>query len=122
MPGTRCTVATCQNSLQKAKKLQKNIKFHRFPKDPSTFQIWVQKCDRLGNWNSKSCHVCSDHFKDDDYERDLQGELLGEPLKNKLKLTGRSRHMVKLQKITDFWDFNINYFSFCFSCTISQII
>ncbi|KAB0804485.1 hypothetical protein PPYR_01455 [Photinus pyralis] len=87
MTGTRCTVATCKNSLEKSKKEGKDIKYHRFPKDVVTAKIWAQKCRRDGQWNIRSCHICSEHFTDEDYERDLKGEMLGSPLKRKLKST-----------------------------------
>lgn len=84
MPGTRCTVATCNNSLVKT---GTQIIYHSFPKDENVRKIWIQRCKRGGKWNSKSCHVCSNHFGEDDYERDLKSELLGLPPKKKLKKT-----------------------------------
>jgi hypothetical protein len=49
----------------------------------------VQKCKRAGKWDPENCRVCSEHFTDDDFECDLQGELLNLPAKRKLKTTGK---------------------------------
>jgi hypothetical protein len=78
MPGTRCTVSFCKNSLAQTKQnpLTKNIKYHKFPKEPEIRNQWVKYCRRSGSWNPDSCHVCSEHFLPEDYERDLQAELL----------------------------------------------
>ncbi|KAF2903773.1 hypothetical protein ILUMI_02400 [Ignelater luminosus] len=51
--------------------------YHRFPKNKSVRDIWLQKCGRGGKWNWESCFICSVHFRNDDYVRDLQAELLG---------------------------------------------
>jgi hypothetical protein len=80
---TRCTVATCKNSSAKT---GKSVIYHSFPKDKLVRAVWVQRCKRAGKWNPNSCHVCSNHFTDGDYERDLKGELLKIPLKKKLKV------------------------------------
>lgn len=84
MPGKRCTVAVCNNSAIKT--AGKGIIYHSFPRNSELRAIWVQKCKRDGVWNADSCSVCSVHFTDDCYERDLQAELLGYPPKKKLKL------------------------------------
>lgn len=83
MGGTRCTVAACKNTRVKTKMepSTQHIKYHSFPKDKAIKNIWVSRCKRKGIWNPDSCHVCSIHFKEDDYERDLQAELLNLPPK-----------------------------------------
>lgn len=83
MPGKRCTVATCHNSAQKT--TGSGIIYHSFPKNASIRAIWVQRCKREGKWNPDSCSVCSTHFKESDYQRDLKSELLNIPIKKRLK-------------------------------------
>lgn len=82
MPGTRCTVVSCNNSLAKT---GKSVRYHRFPRNKSIRRLWEQRCGRDGSWNPGACHICSDHFSEDCYERDLRSELLGEPIKKRLK-------------------------------------
>lgn len=38
---------------------------------------WILKCKRADNWNPSSSFICSAHFKNDEFIRDLQAELLG---------------------------------------------
>lgn len=87
MPGKRCTVATCTNSLQKTKLEGKSTIYHAFPSDDERRKQWIHRCRRAGSWNPSSCHVCSEHFSEEDYDRDLQHELLGLPPRKKLKTT-----------------------------------
>lgn len=79
MPGTRCTVALCNNSLQETQKglLTRHIQYHRFPLDEKLCNVWKTCLHRDGKWNAKSCRICSVHFTSDDYERNLKAELLG---------------------------------------------
>ncbi|KAJ8935702.1 hypothetical protein NQ314_012679 [Rhamnusium bicolor] len=79
---TRRTVATCKNSSSKT---GRTMIYHSFPKNKTIRDVWVQRCKRDGKWNPDSYHVCSAHFTDEDYERDLKGELLNIPLKKKLQ-------------------------------------
>ena len=100
MPGTRCTVGACTNSRAKAKKSGNyGISFYGFPKDKKLREIWVQRCGRGGKWNPDSCHVCSKHFTEEDYERNLQAELLNLPAKRKLKSTGEYNFAFICQKL-----------------------
>ena len=63
MPGQRCTVAVCNNSLVKMKTAaEKHIIYHSFPKDPEIRKQWIVKCKRDGNWNPNTCRICSEHF------------------------------------------------------------
>ncbi|XP_014210112.1 uncharacterized protein LOC106640553 [Copidosoma floridanum] len=70
MPGTRCAVAVCNNSLVKTKQAGMDVKYHQFPKNQYIRNIWIQKCRRGGEWNPNSCHVCSIHFTKNDYKKD----------------------------------------------------
>lgn len=58
--------------------------FFRFPKELEFSKKWIVACARVDKFNIKSSHVCSLHFKPDDYKRDLKAELLNiPPEKNK---------------------------------------
>lgn len=78
----QCAVANCNNTHRKTK--GRAVRYHRFPGDPSTRAKWLQSCGRhVQNWATS--RVCSRHFSDDSYERDVQHELLGLPTRCRLK-------------------------------------
>lgn len=79
MPGERCAVACCNNSRVKTRNfpVENKIFYFRFPKDPILSKEWVQRCYRANTcFNPKTSVICSEHFTNDDYERDLKAELL----------------------------------------------
>lgn len=84
MPGVRCTIPSCKNSCQKTKNSEKKITYHRFPKNEQVRIHWMKKCFP-SLWNYNSCHICSEHFKEDDFERDFKAQLLGTPSRRILK-------------------------------------
>ncbi|GBN36193.1 hypothetical protein AVEN_241703-1 [Araneus ventricosus] len=59
--------------------------YHRFPQNRALNKIWEERCKRKYEFNVKNAVICSEHFTEDDYERDLRNELLGLPLKKLLK-------------------------------------
>lgn len=62
------------------------ISFHRFPKDGRQKKRWAELCRRPRRITPSS-RICSLHFRDSDYERNLMYELLGKPMpRNQLKL------------------------------------
>ncbi|KAL1518180.1 hypothetical protein ABEB36_001842 [Hypothenemus hampei] len=65
--------------------LNRNVLYHRFPKNENIFALWVQRCKRTDKWNPQNSRVCFEHFTPDDYERDLKSELLSLPEKKHLK-------------------------------------
>ncbi|XP_016664281.1 THAP domain-containing protein 4-like [Acyrthosiphon pisum] len=76
--GSCCAVASCKNYSGKAKNTGRtDLSFHRFPKDDLLLKVWSNKCRRNDVWNPSKSFICSDHFKEDDYVRDLKSELLG---------------------------------------------
>nr|XP_022914490.1 tigger transposable element-derived protein 4-like isoform X1 [Onthophagus taurus]XP_022914491.1 tigger transposable element-derived protein 4-like isoform X1 [Onthophagus taurus]XP_022914492.1 tigger transposable element-derived protein 4-like isoform X1 [Onthophagus taurus]XP_022914494.1 tigger transposable element-derived protein 4-like isoform X2 [Onthophagus taurus]XP_022914495.1 tigger transposable element-derived protein 4-like isoform X2 [Onthophagus taurus] len=87
MPGRNCAVSTCKNSYMKSKKEGKSIIYHSFPKDQKMQKLWAKKTGCTNERNFKNCQICSDHFCEDDYERDLRNELLGIPPRKVLKKT-----------------------------------
>lgn len=51
--------------------------FFSFPKDKEMQAVWKQRCKRKDTFNIKFARVCSKHFIESDYERNLKHELLG---------------------------------------------
>ncbi|KAJ8910908.1 hypothetical protein NQ315_003962 [Exocentrus adspersus] len=92
MPGLICAVAVCKNNQLELKKRGLSIVFHSFPKGKdlvsSTIQKeWVHRCRRNDKFNINTSRVCSEHFTVNDYERDLEHELLNLPPRKILKKT-----------------------------------
>ncbi|XP_067123177.1 THAP domain-containing protein 1-like isoform X1 [Centruroides vittatus] len=87
MPRATCAVATCNNSYCKTKLLNRKVSYFTFPKDPIIRRKWIHNCKRKDKFNPDSCHVCSDHFTENDFERSLKAELLGLLARPKLKKT-----------------------------------
>lgn len=82
----QCFVKSCGNYYSKTRKQHKVI-YHMFPADPEIARKWV-----LASGHAEDIvppfytRICSDHFSVDCYQRDLQHELLGLPLRKKLKV------------------------------------
>lgn len=86
MPGRRCAVAVCKNSRVKTKLVNPDIKYHEFPfGNDLVLQEWIRSCRRADEWNPATSQICSVHFTSGDYERDLEHELLGLPVRRHLK-------------------------------------
>uniref|UniRef100_A0A146LLE7 THAP domain-containing protein 5 n=2 Tax=Lygus hesperus TaxID=30085 RepID=A0A146LLE7_LYGHE len=86
MGGTRCAVATCNNTYKKAKKEGHLLSLHSFPRDSELRDCWVAACRRADDWNPLTSHVCSDHFTPNDFEADQRLQLwTGIKWKPKLK-------------------------------------
>ena len=75
-----CAVAVCKSPKDK-----KTIN-HSFPNDELIKSEWQARCLRKEIINAKNASVCSHHFLETDYERDLQHELMGLPTRKKLKI------------------------------------
>ena len=72
-----CAVASCTSP--------KEASFHRFPKNEKLSKIWLNACKRKDAVNVRTAYVCSEHFPEEDFERDLMNELLNQPTRRKLK-------------------------------------
>ncbi len=73
-----CAVAICPSP--------RGIKYFRFPKtDDDRCAKWEAACRRADKFNAKSACICSFHFRDEDYERDLMSELMGTAPKKRLR-------------------------------------
>lgn len=71
-----CAVYGCNNS--------KNL--HRFPhKNTELCRIWIHRCYRNDTFNATTARICSKHFDESSYKRDLRNELLQLPLRRILK-------------------------------------
>ncbi|KAF0701489.1 THAP domain-containing protein 2-like, partial [Aphis craccivora] len=67
MPGTRCAVAVCSNSLQETKKKNSNISYHTFPKNQKLCDVWINACRKKDKWNHTTSTICSVHFLEKDF-------------------------------------------------------
>ena len=75
-----CLAINCTNYSSKCKGWDKKIKFHQIPKDINLRKKWITAIKTKDPpLTDKSC-VCSDHFLESDYKRDLKAELLGTPI------------------------------------------
>ena len=72
-----CAVAICPSP--------QNASYHNFPSDINLQKLWIELTKRKDPVNPKTARICSQHFKPEDYERDLRNELLNLPLRKLLK-------------------------------------
>lgn len=93
----RCAVAGCQSDNQ-TKGADKSVRFHGFPKNNVLEKLWVNACCRKDHFNAKTSRICSKHFKSEDYERNLQHELLQYESKKGPKLKNDSVPCLHLPK------------------------
>jgi hypothetical protein len=82
MPGTRCAVYGCNNTYIKQKEIAEKFSCHRFPKardlvSQTIRKEWTVRCKREDEdkLNPDTSYICSVHFTENDYERDLQNEV-----------------------------------------------
>lgn len=70
-----CAVSSCSNN---ARKTGKSISYYQFPKRTEIRKQWIVACKRGDSqFNPDTSRVCSEHFCDADYVRNLKAELLG---------------------------------------------
>ena len=80
--GRYCLVPDCKN------KAGNGVTIHTVPKCPKEAQVWMAAVKRDEKVNTKNCGVCSNHFTQEDYERDIKYELMNpgrEPSMNSRK-------------------------------------
>lgn len=88
-----CIVFGCKNNNKKKskKKTQSNEKphkklhFHSFPRDQLLCDKWISLCRRPNPFNPKTAHICSDHFRKEDYKCHEYLKLYGIPKSVQLK-------------------------------------
>ncbi len=74
-----CAVACCKAPFPPT------VSFHRFPKAPALRKAWQTACKRGDKFNPATNRVCSQHFKPEDRERDLEYEVINQERRLKLK-------------------------------------
>jgi hypothetical protein len=80
-----CAVADCTNWGQNVGLGDVVISYHRFPKDDTLRSVWITRCCRKDRLNPKTATICSVHFAESCFERDLRHELLGLPIRRMLR-------------------------------------
>lgn len=80
----QCYVTTCSNYYERTRSTSKVI-YHMFPSSSSLAQKWAKLCGHKDVLPPSYTRICSEHFSSNAYKRDLQHELLGLPLRKKLK-------------------------------------
>ncbi|XP_033214389.1 THAP domain-containing protein 2-like isoform X2 [Belonocnema kinseyi] len=85
--GVQCAVPHCKNaSLRHANnENKKRISYHMFPKDEFYKEEWISKCRRSTPYNYDNAYMCSEHFANDDFLREIKSESPHLPVKRKLK-------------------------------------
>ena len=76
-------VPGCTNDSKTSK--EKEISYHRLPKDKKLSKIWIEKTKRLNPPKRQSCYVCSEHFEPQCFNQLFKFELTGQ--KDKKTLT-----------------------------------
>ncbi|KAI4500082.1 hypothetical protein M0802_004952 [Mischocyttarus mexicanus] len=85
----QCAVATCRNSHRRTR--GRRIRYHRFPQIPEVRSRWVRACGRVplvnGDipFNIQTARICSLHFTQDSYEKDVEHQMLGLPARSRLR-------------------------------------
>ena len=76
-----CAVVGCANRRYKSKADTDAsvISYHRFPKDETLRSVWINYCCLKDHISVTSSRICSAHFEESSFVRDLQYELLGKP-------------------------------------------
>lgn len=77
-----CAVPVCNALYQPG---GDKLTVHRFPKDKNMQELWLAAIHRTDVMNLDHNRVCSQHFGESDYERDLCNEMLGLPIRKILK-------------------------------------
>lgn len=80
----QCYVSSCTNYYGKTRGNAKII-YHMLPASPTLMLKWAKASGKTDVRPPPYARVCSDHFSPGCYQRDLQHELLGLPLRKKLK-------------------------------------
>lgn len=72
----RCAVYGCRIDNQTKKFLLFRHRFHTFPRDEIVREKWISACGRPAKFNDQTSRICSKHFSETDYVRNLQHEFL----------------------------------------------
>lgn len=75
-----CAVPTCATTHRATDKT-----LFKFPKDANYARIWARCCLKKDSFTTKSAYICSLHFADDAYKRDINHDVLGCQAKRNLR-------------------------------------
>lgn len=78
----QCFVLNCGNYYGKTRG---NVIYHMIPTTETLRNKWIELCRGKFAKCTSYARICSEHFSSACYQRDLQHELLGLPLRRKLK-------------------------------------
>ena len=70
-----CVAFGCSNWDKDRK--ARSVSFHRFPKNPALRKRWVAALKLKDVPNPDTSYICSEHFLESDFKRDLRAEMLG---------------------------------------------
>ena len=80
---SNCAVFGCFSDKRK----NRDLIFHKFPKDSDTNKKWIHLCKRKDPINVENARICGLYFEADVYERNMMYELLGKLVpQNKIKM------------------------------------
>ncbi|XP_065206127.1 zinc finger protein 62 homolog [Planococcus citri] len=82
--GYRCAVSTCRNHNPRTRIFDKSVKYYQFPKVPEIRAKWIAVCQRVDHFPADNSYICSEHFTQNDFHRDLKAELMNLPPKRNL--------------------------------------
>lgn len=86
--GAICSVAACKSYYAKALREGERISFFTFPKDPQLQKEWKRRCYRKDKWNVSNKRICSNHFKQNDFEDEMEARIMNTQPK-RLKKDGK---------------------------------
>ena len=69
-----------------------SVHLHRFPQDEKLRKKWIYKCYRADKFNWKVGHVCSRHFTEENYQRNLKKLLSSTSRDNLNQDTGSAQY------------------------------
>lgn len=94
----RCAVFGCSMDNQSKNFKDNPVKFYTFPKDKVVRKQWVLACCRDDKFNVDYARICSRHFIETDFERNLQHELLNYATKKGPKMKADAIPSINLPK------------------------
>ena len=90
-----CAVAICQSPQPEL-----GYSYHRFPKDKVIRHAWINACRRKDSFNPDTAKVCSLHFEEEAFERDLRSELMPNEERKKRRAKILKSNAIPVLKLT----------------------
>lgn len=72
----RCAVLGCSANNVSKEYRENPFRFYTFPKDEIVRERWIFACGRADKFKANTARICSRHFSENDFVRNLQHELL----------------------------------------------